>query len=299
MTPRFIVVLAGVLALQIVFIAVLNRDGDSLAAAKTAAALVPEARQAAVGDIDRLRVEGSDEARVELEKRDGQWRLPDYFDAPADPAKLERVLKTLPQAKRGFAVATSAGALDRFKVGDAAFERRLRFEKAGEALETIYLGTSAGLRKTHARNSEDQAVYVVEFPVYDAPIEPKNWFRRDLLGLEAKDIEAVTLNGQGFEGESAKEIIEKIAGLRVEGILGLEPKPEWKEALTIQIERKDETREWLVSRSEKTEGGNTLYVLKTSKHPRYMKLAYWDGDDLTAFVETPETSTGVEPKSGD
>ena len=290
MTPRFITVLAGVLVLQIILIAAFNRGDDSLAAVKTADTLVPETRRAVLKDIDRLLVEGPDEASVELKKRDDQWILPDYFDAPVDDAKLKRVLEALPQSKRGFAVATSAGALERFKVSDGVFERRITFEQAGEPQATLYLGTSAGLRKLHARNAEDRAVYIVEFPYYDAPTEPANWFQRDLMQVSESDIQSVRLNGQGFEDDKAKEVIKKIAGLRAEAILGLEALPEWQETLKIRLTLKDGEEEWILSRPEQSEDGDKFYVLKTPKHPWHIKLAYWDGDALMDFIQPSQSS---------
>ena len=290
MTPRFITVLAGMLVLQIALIVALNRSGDSLAAVKTATTLVAETQHAALKDIDRLLVEGPDEASVELKKRDGQWILPGYFDAPVDDAKLKRVLEALPQSKRGFAVATSTSALERFKVNDEAFERRITFEKSGETQARLYLGTSAGLRKLHARNAEDRAVYIVEFPYYDAPTEAANWFRRDLTQVPESEIQSISLNGQGFEDDKAKEIIQKITGLRAEAILGLEARPEWKEKLKIRLTLKDGEEQWILSQPEDHEDGNRFYVLKTPKHPWYIKLAYWDGDDLMDFIQPPQPS---------
>jgi Domain of unknown function (DUF4340) len=120
-------------------------------------------------------------ATVELAKQDGKWVLPGYFNAPVDKFKLNDVLDELSDLKRGLPVATSSSALERFKLVDDNFERRLTLSAGKKVLSTVYFGSSAGVRKTDARTSRDHAVYNVDLATYELPTQPSDWFDAGIL----------------------------------------------------------------------------------------------------------------------
>ena len=55
---------------------------------------------------------------IVIAKRNGQWVLPQYFDAPARDEQASSILTQLAGLKRGLPVATSTAALRRFKLAD-------------------------------------------------------------------------------------------------------------------------------------------------------------------------------------
>ena len=59
-----------------------------------------------------------------LAKADGQWRIADAGDFPADAKRVEQLLERLGGLRTGTPVATSASARARFKVAEREFERR-------------------------------------------------------------------------------------------------------------------------------------------------------------------------------
>ncbi len=137
-------------------------------------------------------------AKVELAKQDGKWVLPDYFNAPVDKFKLNDVLDELSDLKRGLPVATTSSALDRFKLMDDNFERRLTLSAGKKVLSTVYFGSSAGARKTDARTARDHAVYDVDLATYELPTQASQWFDAGMLESDADALSQVdvTTNAQ-------------------------------------------------------------------------------------------------------
>jgi hypothetical protein len=316
---RWIPVLAVVLGLQLALAAGLGLSSDRLKAQTPDTPLV----QAELKSADRLLIEGptSDDkqtaeaaensASVELRKQDGTWILPNYYDVPADASKVQGVLDKLANIKRGYAVATTAGALKRFKVADDTFERRIVISQGDKTLTTLYLGSAPGLRKTHARTATDEAVYAVELTAYELPNQPRQWLDNGLLKVDADALEAieVTPEGQnrvklvrheehtenqeqgGWRAEGlaedeqlntvqAEALVRAITELRVDGVLGTEVQPEWQQdqpLLALRLEKRDgETVLWTLSKPEKGD----LHVLKASNRPWYLELEEWNAKPL-------------------
>src|SRR5262245_42630426 len=143
---RWTYILAALLGVQVLLAVGLALRGDRLAPTRSDTPLIAADLQG----VDRLAIDGPvspDSAaaksgaatRVELVKRDGRWVMPANFDAPADAQKVEAVLKQLTSARRGLPIATSAQALDRFKVGEHDYERRIVASQGDKALATVYL----------------------------------------------------------------------------------------------------------------------------------------------------------------
>ena len=200
---RWIRILAIVLGVQVVLAGALMFRGDRLAPARTDAALV-------AGDVkgaDKLSIDGpvsSDAAakkteatRVELVKHDGGWIMPSNFDAPADAKKVETVLKQLADARRGLPIATTAQALDRFKVGEHDYERRIVVSQGGKVLATVYLSAATGGRKANARTAQDSAVYNVDMATYDLPTGAGDWLDKTLLARDASKVTRIEVAEAG------------------------------------------------------------------------------------------------------
>lgn len=193
---RSIPLLTVILVLQLGLAALLAVRRNPLASTTPQTPLIG----ASIDGVDRMLIEGAPAAgsapapastpasasattptQVELAKRNGQWILPGYFNAPADKFKVDDVLSELADLKRGLPIATSATALKRFRLVDDDFERRLTLSEGKRTLSTVYFGSSAGARKTDARTAADRAVYNVDLATYELPTQPADWFAADLL----------------------------------------------------------------------------------------------------------------------
>ena len=186
---RAILFLSLALALQLALALGLHlADNGENAAANRGKLLTLSADQ-----IDRLRIEGSGEEAAVLQKVEGSWSLPEYFNAPVDKAKINELLTTLLGMERSWPVAKTDEAIKRFKVADKDFERRLSFKAGDRELAVLLLGTSPGFRKVHARLAGEKEVFDIPFSTYQASTKNADWVDKQQLWLESESVSAIEL----------------------------------------------------------------------------------------------------------
>ena len=130
------------------------------------------------GIVDSLTVSNSD-GSVSLAKVDGAWQLPN--EVPAATLKVDAVLEKLAKASGGWPVANTGSTRERFEVTEDNHQRHILVQAGEDTLADIYLGTSPGYRKTHARRSGDDEVYAIGFSNYEAGVKSADWLDRSLL----------------------------------------------------------------------------------------------------------------------
>jgi len=302
---RWITPLGIVLVLQLALALALSLRRDPLTAVTTDTPLIAATARSA----DRLVIAGppaansaSGPAKVELLKKDGGWIMPGYFDAPADAARVNGLIDRLAALKRGLPIATTASALQRFRVADADFERRVVLSRDGKQLGTLYFGESAGLRQTDARPAGERAVYTVDLPTYELPAEPSGWLNGDLLRRQADQLVELDVGGDGHDSidltrkkapnqpaaawtapalgagqqiDSAhvEALARDVAQIHVDGVLGTSAQPDWQQdhpALTLKLQdAASHSIDWTLSKPK----NGDFYVLKSSLHPWYFSIS--------------------------
>lgn len=164
--------LIAALAIQVAAVAV-------LIAVKSGGAVEPapflDFDAGAVDSVAVSNVEGD----VVLAKKDDAWQLPDGL--PADAAKVKGVIDKLADARGGWPVATSASVQERFELTEENHQRRLTLSAAGETVADIYLGTSPGYRKAHARRVDGDDIFAITFSNYEAAVKATDWLDKSLL----------------------------------------------------------------------------------------------------------------------
>lgn len=240
--------------------------------------------------VDGLRISGDGE-EVLLRKRDGRWLLPNSGDFPADQTAVGLLLQKLAGLEKGWPVATSGGAAKRFQTATDDFQRRLSLLSGDATLAELFMGSSPGFRKVHARPAGDEAVYAAPFEAWEASPKTDDWIDKSILKLDADSIEVIELPnvvleraGDAFKvknlaaNETAKEteiesLIRRLAGLTIQSVLGTEAKPEYRQdqpALEIKVMRKDaEPLSYLFSKPDK----ESYYLLKRSDLKDYFTLS--------------------------
>ena len=143
--------------------------------------------------VDSLSVADAD-GGVALSKSGDAWQLPDGI--PADASKVAEVLAKLADGDAGWPVASSASTAERFEVTEQNHQRRLILQSGDETIADLYLGTSPGYRKTHARREGDDDVYAITFSNYEAGAKPGDWLDKTLL--RAKGSVASIRRADGF-----------------------------------------------------------------------------------------------------
>jgi hypothetical protein len=303
---RTIVILAGLLVLQLALAGLLAIRTDPLRASAPDQPLI----RAPVAAADHVVIESTspqgeapETTRVELSRHEKGWTIDNYFNAPATASRVEALLGRLAGLKRGLPIATSAAALQRFRVADQDYARRLTLGQGGKSLGTVYFGNSTGVRSVDARTGEDRAVYSVDYATYEIPVLPGDWFDGDLLGRRPEDLHSIEIDygdhhplrlerepkkdaaaagwllsptqpGQTLAAAHAEELAQALGSLHVDAILGTDAKPEWQQAhplIAWTLTGADQHPEtWTLS---KPDGNAEMRVLKSSAHPWYFSIS--------------------------
>ena len=135
--------------------------------------------------IDHIRIEDEYDNEALLVKTGEQWVLPELEGLPADAAKVVELLASITAQDNSWPIAQSTAARQRFQVADYHFQRSVSLGGAGKQLATIYLGTSPGFRKVHARKNGTDAIYSINFNAFDAPGLSGAWVEPRLLQIRA------------------------------------------------------------------------------------------------------------------
>ncbi|HFC53604.1 MAG TPA: DUF4340 domain-containing protein [Gammaproteobacteria bacterium] len=283
---RWIAILAGLLLVQLAAAVAVNMGEERYAAFQ------PEERLLAfdAGSIDGLRIEDSNGALL-MRKENGRWSLPDSGGFPARGKGVEQLLEKLAGLKKGWPVATTAGAAERFKVADGEFERRIELLAGSDSAATLYVGSSPGLRKVHVRAGGEEKIYAVELNSWELTSRVDDWIDSAVTVLEPEKIERLEMpgftlqrsgeelrleelgEGERTDAKAVSGLLDKVAGLRIQSLLGSEPSSgydEEKPALEFTVKRKDggelRYRFWKPADEE-------YYVLKRSDMDHYLKVA--------------------------
>ena len=169
--------LGALLAVQIVVVGV-------LLAARSGGIEEPEPFLAFdVGAVDSLSV-SNDDGSVTVSKVDGAWQLPS--GVPAASVKVDSVVEKLGDASPGWPVANTQSTRERFEVTEDNHQRHVTLKAGAETVVDIYLGTSPGYRKTHARRADDDDVYAIPFSNYEAGVKASDWLDKSLLRPEGE-----------------------------------------------------------------------------------------------------------------
>ncbi len=265
----------------------------------------------AADQIDRLQIDGGNQGHLVLQKRDGHWRLPDHFNAPADGQKVDTLLSTLLGIERNWPVARTDDAFKRFKVADTAFDRRLQFQTGDKTVATLLLGSSPGFRKVHARLAGEKEVYDIPFSSYRASLKPADWIDSRQLQLKAEQITAVDLpdsrllvekgkpklaklaTGEETDGEHAQQLVDRLAGLTIQDIAaGADHPLPHPVDLSLRLELKDGT----VRRYDFANGDDkNAALLKVSSAPYLFKVSSSLLKELQKATRTTLVKAGKAP----
>lgn len=178
---RGIILLLLVLAIQCGLVATVFWPPPVETAGSVPAALLPFA----VAQVDELRIGDEFDNEAVLLKSGKRWLLPELQNLPADPDKVETVLQALDIAPDSWPIAHTTSARQRFQVADYYFQRRLTLLSGGKARGTLYLGTSPGFQKVHARNAAADAIFSVALSTFEVPATNGAWLDPRLLQVRA------------------------------------------------------------------------------------------------------------------
>ncbi len=311
-----IAILGAVLVAQLLLALGLNLAGEDYGAFE------PEEKLLTfdVAALDGLRIESGKDS-VTLKKSADHWVLPVLDAYPVGAGKAEALLERLAGLEKGWPVAPSAGAAERFKLTSDQFERRITLLAGDEPRAVLYVGSSPGFRRVHVRPNGDDAVYAVEFSTWEAGAATADWVDKTVLELRQDEITGVRM--PGFElrrdgevmqlvglgeqetprQEKVNGLLRQLAGLRIQSVLGRQAKAEYGQGqpvLTLSVSRKDGGD--LDYRFSKPAHGDD-YVLKRSDKDYFFALSQFSVDDIKqtsreALLQTPDGARATEDAAG-
>ena len=309
---KWILILSGLLATQLVLAVVLNLTGENYGTFQAEEKLLSFNRQA----VNGLRIEDGTDS-LALKKQEGKWLLPESGDFPASQPNVKRLLDKLAALEKGWPVAKTRSAARRFAVDKEQFERKLTLFADDDAQATLYVGSSPGIRKVYVRSGDADDVFAVDFNTWEANANDDDWIDKDVLTLDESVVGRLEMPGiilQRADGrlqvtnleeneqtnvEESSALLGKLTGLRVQSLLGTEAEPEYRQdepALEVRITR--EGGEVLGYRFSKPEDA-AYYVLKRSDLDYYFKVAEYMVDPVRETTReklvqdtTGEASTG-------
>lgn len=250
------------------------------------------------GSMDAVTIEQQDKPTLRIARMDGGWVLADKSDFPVLPARFEKFTDKLLNAKRSWPVGKTLVAARQFKVTPDRFERRVRFLRGTEVLGDVFLGSSPGFRRVHARLDGDEHTYAIDFNAFDAPAEAGQWYDTGLLRTAVEDIVRIDLGAYalkagdgGFEveglrenertdGEGVRKVVEHVSDVGFIDVLFKDGKTLFdagKRMLEYTIERKEGAP---VTHTVVAPEEGDDYILKSSAHPHYFKVGRDRFDEL-------------------
>jgi hypothetical protein len=191
--------------------------------------------------VETIRVEGpEDDERATLEKAGDGWAVSESAGYPADPTKVDEVLRELFGLEVADLVSTTRNHHVDLKVSEKDFQRKLILEGGGGSVE-LYFGTSGRAGSTHARRAGDDEVYAVrDFSSWKLGSRPDGWVEREYLTVDREQIISVdyvgrfrldrsatgwTLTGADGVAETAKadevdKVLDKLETVRLSEVVG-------------------------------------------------------------------------------
>lgn len=306
---QWITILGALLAFQLVLVIAMNFSGDDYGAYQSNEKLLPFD----IETINRLRFDDGTQ-HVILEKQDDGWVMPEIWDYPVNADALGKLLKTLSTLSKGWPVATTSGAAERFKVAESDFERKISFMNGDQIQATLYIGTSPGFRKAHVRLSESSDIFVIMLESWEASAQTDHWLKKDILRINSMDIDRLVMNDvvltrsdQSLQpddlmehekpnAEAINSLISRLAGLQIQSVSGtVDSEDGQRDEPVLEIDLALKHGGSLKYRFFKPEEAGSHYSLERSDLPYHFTVAAFS---VAALRET-ERSTLVRTDNVD
>jgi Domain of unknown function (DUF4340) len=243
--------------------------------------------------IDEVRIGDEFDNEVVLVRSGKQWLLPELEHVPADPVKVDALLHSIIHQTGSWPIARSPAAHQRFQVAAYYYQKRLTLWSQGKKLGAIYLGTSPGFRKVHARNENQDAIYSITLDALQSSALSADWLDPRLLQVRTPlRIDADLYNlyfengvwrsrtGGAPDEQEVEALMTALKTLQVDGVADEELQRELS-AVEADLILKIQSLAGEVSLELLTL--NDTYFIHSSQYPLFFKLSAYDFDRLTGL----------------
>jgi hypothetical protein len=208
-------------------------------------------------EIVAVTIQGAEDGpALTLERRGEGWVIARLDDLPAAGERIDELLRRLHEARVGPAVGTTASALERFRVADDAFERRLTLRDREGGEWVLYVGDSAGPGRVYARLGGRETAHELAIRRYEFGDAVRDWAAKDLLHVNGAEITRISIDedltlvrgeaGWTLAGEDAKvdqeeaqRLVDRLTRISFNEVVSEAESRKGEPLLTVRIERKD------------------------------------------------------------
>jgi len=266
--------------------------------------------------VDKITIDDGDGKSLEIVKADGTWTLPSVQSLPADGDKVKEMLDKLAAPGGSWPVATTDSAAKRFEVTEEKFQRHIRLAKGDQSLVDLYLGTSPGFRKVHARLAGESDIHAVTFANYDATTKAQDWLAKAVIApdgavtaIERPGAWEVTKDGELWkltglaEGQTASEdkirdVVSKVENLRIIDVADDAAVKELGDAAPL-IELAATTAKGKVTYQLYRPKETGDFLVRASTRPQIFRLAAFTAEALNvardSLIAVPAPATAATP----
>lgn len=186
MKSKLIMILAGVLALQLLLVSLLSIDTKTHVKQKEMF-LATDTSQ-----IDYVKIVNSGKP-VALKRVGANWRLSEPLDFPANPRYIETMLKKLAELKVESHISSNKNKYDQYELSDTA--TYVEAGKEGGKIDKFYIGKqSSSYSHTYMRKADDgDVLLVVGTPRSSLTRDPNDWRDKSVLSLDKSMLEKVVI----------------------------------------------------------------------------------------------------------
>lgn len=178
-----IVLLGTIFVAQLMLVAILTLSG------RTASDSQEQWLNVTASSIDGLELsDGS--ASVSMTKTERGWAVGEVL---ADETKIAALLDKLAGIETVWPVATSRASAERFEVADDNYQRRLRLLVGDDQMAELFLGTSPGYRRVHARVAGEGDIFSIELSNFEVPVDLDGWIDKSVLAI-TEELQSITLS---------------------------------------------------------------------------------------------------------
>lgn len=137
----------------------------------------------------QLRVSDQGKEVTLVRQPDGKWRVPSYYDFPADFKKLSALINSLTEATIQRLVTSSPDRINRLEFKDTKI---VLLDPTSKELWSVTLGKSNDLGGRFVRFGTEPKAYLAGFTAWiDA--EARNWADTQILDLKPEDVSAIEI----------------------------------------------------------------------------------------------------------
>ncbi len=288
--------LAGLVIFQLLLVGLVSLGSDDQQQARQ----LLDIQADAVSGFSITDAEGN---TVKLSRGESGWRLGEH---PADDGKVTAAIESLASGAASWPVATSVSSQERFEVTADVFQRRVRFNSGDDLLAELYLGTSPGFRRVHARRDGEDAVYSIDYVLSDLPMTQSDWLDKNLFQTDTvTSVELPTgqvlsrnesgdwfVNGEATDAAAMGRYLNRIMDLSVLGLFepaSSEDAVVLGEPAVVRVEDAQGSHELSFSFNE----ADDEYVLSSDRLPGQFIVASYIVEqiliDATELLSQPES----------